>query len=390
MLNDAALANVLAKTVLMTADAVSGVFTYATTLAGELARTGTMTHLALMGPPPKPEQLAAARAIPGLVVHESTHALEWMDEPWADVARAADWLRDLEKRVRPDIVHLSGSAHGAAGFAAPVMLVAHSCLLSWWEAVEGTSVPERYATYREAVRRGLRAADAVIVATQAMRAGLERHYGPLPRTAVVPNGLAVATAPRRERDRFVLAAGRAWDRGKNLEILARVAGKLPWPVKIAGATSSPGDIADRTEGRAFARDNVELLGWLPPAELGALMDRAAIFAAPAKYEPFGLAVLEAALRGAALVLGDVPSARELWGDAAVFVRPDDESGWIEAVSALATDEARRHELAAAARLRAQLFTPARNAQAMRGLYDAILRGRRIPTPILQGRETRTA
>ncbi|MBX3260221.1 MAG: glycosyltransferase family 4 protein [Labilithrix sp.] len=374
----------------MTADAVSGVLTYAVTLASELARTGTKTHLALMGPEPRPEQLAAARAIPGLVIHESTHALEWMHEPWADLARAVDWLRDLEKRVRPDIVHLNGAAHGAAGFTAPVLVVAHSCLLSWWEAVEGTSVPERYATYREAVKRGLRAADAVIVASGTMRASLARHYGPLPRTAVVPNGLAVAAAPGRERERLVLAAGRAWDRGKNLEILARAAGKLPWPVKIAGASAAPGVAADRTESRAFARDNVELLGWLPQGELWAWMDRAAIFAAPAKYEPFGLAVLEAALRGAALVLGDIASSRELWSDAAVFVRPDDEAGLIDAVSRLAADDARRAELAAAANLRAQLFTPARNARAMRELYDAILRGRRIPTSILQGRESRTA
>ncbi len=31
---------------------------------------------------------------------------------------------------------------------------------------------------------------------------------------------------------------------------------------------------------------------------------------PARYEPFGLSVLEAALSGCALVLGDIPSLRE--------------------------------------------------------------------------------
>ncbi|MBX3209722.1 MAG: glycosyltransferase family 4 protein [Labilithrix sp.] len=374
----------------MTADAVGGVLTYALTLASELARTGATTHLALMGPQPRPEQLAAARAVPGLVLHESTHALEWMHEPWTDLARAADWLRDIEKRVRPDIVHLNGYCHGAAGFTAPVLLVAHSCVLSWWEAVEGTSVPERFTTYREAVKRGLRAADAVIAATETMRASLERHYGPLPRTAVVPNGLAFDGPARRDKEHVILAAGRAWDRGKNVATLARIAAELPWPVKIAGASAPTGASADQVESHEVEGDNVELLGWLPQAELGALMERAAIFVAPAKYEPFGLSALEAALRGAALVLGDIPSLREVWGDAAVFVRPDDEPGLIEAVTALASDSARRAELAAAANLRARLYTPARNARAMRDLYDAILRARRIPTPLIHGRESRTA
>ena len=37
------------------------------------------------------------------------------------------------------------------------------------------------------------------------------------------------------------------------------------------------------------------------------MSRAAIFFSPALYEPFGLGVLEAAARGCALVLADIPS-----------------------------------------------------------------------------------
>ena len=39
----------------------------------------------------------------------------------------------------------------------------------------------------------------------------------------------------------------------------------------------------------------------------------------ARYEPFGLAVLEAAQAGMRLVLSDIPSFRELWDGAATFV-----------------------------------------------------------------------
>jgi glycosyltransferase involved in cell wall biosynthesis len=386
MLNEAQAVPVLARTVLMTADAVGGVLTYAISLATELAKTGTKTHLALMGPKLRPEQEAAVRAVPNIALHESTLALEWMDEPWPDVARATDWLRDLEKQVRPDIIHLNGYCHGAAGFTAPVLIVAHSCLLSRWEAVSSEGpIPERYATYKEAVKRGLHAADAVIAVSESMRTSLERHYGPLSRIAVVPSGLGI-TPGQRSKENFILASGRIWDRAKNVESLARIAQHLPWPVKVAGGPAPQGFAAEPLGAHA----GVESLGWLPPAELGALMDRAAIFARPARYEPFGLSALEAALHGCALVLGDVPSVREVWGNSATYVRPDDEAGLREVLAKLAEDDARRHELAEAANLRARLFTPTRTARAMRDLYETIIHARRVPIPILQGRETRSA
>ena len=58
--------------------------------------------------------------------------------------------------------------------------------------------------------------------------------------------------------------------------------------------------------------NARPLGVLAPAELRRKLERAAIFAAPALYEPFGLGILEAAAAGCALVLGDIRfTAREL-------------------------------------------------------------------------------
>ncbi|MEB3829625.1 glycosyltransferase [Phormidium sp. CCY1219] len=66
---------------------------------------------------------------------------------------------------------------------------------------------------------------------------------------------------------------------------------------------------------------------MSPEELSHWYARAAIYAFPARYEPFGLSVLEAALSGCALVLGDIPRLREMWGDAAVFANPDVARRW---------------------------------------------------------------
>jgi glycogen synthase len=65
-----------------------------------------------------------------------------------------------------------------------------------------------------------------------------------------------------------------------------------------------------------------LPGWRCGADWYA---RASIYALPARYEPFGLSALEAALSGCALILGDIPSLREVWLEAAPYVSPDDES-----------------------------------------------------------------
>jgi glycogen synthase len=74
--------------VLMTTDAVGGVWTYALDLARGLAAADATVVLAVMGPPPRAEQLAQAAKVPGLVVEHRPYRLEWMKDPWDDVAAA--------------------------------------------------------------------------------------------------------------------------------------------------------------------------------------------------------------------------------------------------------------------------------------------------------------
>jgi glycosyltransferase involved in cell wall biosynthesis len=342
----------------MTADTLGGVFTYAVTLAAALSRRGVSVHLATMGAPPRPEQRTSAAAVPGLVLYESSYRLEWMDDPWSDVVAAGEWLRRLEREVRPDVVHVNGYSHAAAGFEAPVVVVGHSCVLSWWEAVFGEPAPERYDRYRAAVRAGLSTADAIVAPSASMMKALERHYD-LARGMVVPNG-APAHERRRLKEPFVFSCGRLWDQAKNVAAVARVAPRLPWPVKVAG------------EGGDDLR-GIEHLGWLSARALSDVMDRASIAALPARYEPFGLSALEAAHRGCALVLGDIASQREVWGDAALFVAPDDDEALASAIGQLAEDAELRVRLSSRASLRARAYLPDRMAEGTLAAY-AIARG----------------
>lgn len=355
--------------VLMTADTVGGVWTYAVTLGGWLARHGVCVTVATMGSLPTAEQqMAATKANVSLEV--SRYKLEWMDDPWTDVEGAGPWLLSLEKRLRPDIVHLNGYAHAAIAWNAPKLVVAHSCVLSWWRAVFGEDAPAKYARYRREVEAGLSAADVVVAPTRAMRDELTTHYASPARARVIANGAALPHGAPEAKRPIILCAGRLWDHAKNARVLSTIAHRLPWPIYMAGdeAPPSPGARSGVDAG------GVSLLGRLDPERLAAWMRRASIFAAPSVYEPFGLSALEAALAGCALVLGDIPSLREVWSDAAVFVPARDP----DAITAALTDLVQRPEhladMASRARRRASQYTVDRMGRSYLSLYRDLRSG----------------
>jgi glycosyltransferase involved in cell wall biosynthesis len=357
--------------VLMTADAVGGVWTFALDLARALADVDVRVSLAVMGPRPSPEQRAEAAAAVW-TLREADVKLEWMEDPWADVEEAGRWLLGLEEELAPDIVHLNGYCHGALPWRTPVVVTGHSCVLSWWAAVHGQDAPAAWDRYATEVRRGLAAAGAVTAPSTEMLEALQRYYGPLENARVVPNGRSVTRDSAVPKEPFVFSAGRVWDRAKNVRLVCASAPRIAWPVYVAGDTAGPGGEATRCDG-------VHFLGRLSSGELLSWMSRAAIYVLPARYEPFGLSVLEAALCGCALVLGDRPSLRELWADAALYVAPDDPRGLEASVGLLIERPQLRDAMAQRAIARARELTPARMAE---GYHNTYLELARAIRPVL--------
>lgn len=350
--------------VLMTADCVGGVWTYALDLARGLAARNVRVTLATMGVMPNDAQRAEAEVFPGLRLVSGPFKLEWEPEPWVDVDRAGEWLLGLERELRPDVVHLNGYAHGNLPFIAPCLVVGHSCVLSWWQAVKGGPAPPEWDTYRKQVRAGLHGATAIVAPSQAMANALETLYGPFAfgGPLVIPNGRTMQSPAFRSRKPFVLSAGRFWDEAKNLQALLAVAPDLPLPVLVAGDCGN----------NVPAAPNMTALGCVPPARLAELMSEATIYALPARYEPFGLSVLEAAASGCALVLGDIPSLRENWNEAALFVPPNDTAALTTAIDRLAQNDDLHHDLARRALRRAQHFSLAAMVERYHDLYNTLL------------------
>ena len=294
--------------VLMTADTVGGVLTHALDLATELAQAGDEVVLVTFGRRADAEQRRRIVAAGVAGWHESELALEWMDDPWQRLqAAAGELLLEIEAEERPDVVHLNAYGHAALALARagrrgrPLLRV-----------LVVASGPRRRAApawrrYRPLGARGpgRRRRRRRPVAVDARRRGAP--YGPL---AGAGESSSTTAAPRRRRPAdvakqpFALAAGRMWDAGKNLAP-ARRRHRSVWRRAACGSPAR----AARRRGRQPG-----VLGPLTRRSAGRLIaGHAAVFAAPARYEPFGLAILEAARDRCALVLGDIPSLRELWG-----------------------------------------------------------------------------
>ncbi len=349
----------------MTADTIGGVWTYALELTRELGKSGVEVSLATMGSPLDARQRSQAESLGNLMLHESGFKLEWMQDPWEDIEEAGRWLMDLERMEAPDIIHLNGYVHASLPWKAPVLVVGHSCVYSWHEAVMGAVPSESWERYRREVTRGLRSAGLVATPTGAMLDMLMHHYGEFQAAPPVYNGRIADEFQPREKEPIIMAAGRVWDEAKNLRALERLTGNGMWPVVIAGECAHP-------DGGEVCLEGVRCLGKLSSRKLADWLGKASIFTLPARYEPFGYCALEAGLAGCALILGDIPSFREIWGKAALYVPPDNPDQLEATVRRLIEHDSLRILLGKRARAKALEFSPERMGNDYLRLYEMLI------------------
>lgn len=353
----------------MTTDAVGGVWTYSTTLASALADAGLEICLVIMGPAPQDKRASFRDA--RIQVIESGLALEWQDPQGDDVTNAKAFFAELEETLLPDVVHLNSFREATFDWMAPVLVVAHSCVNSWALACndkEWLSEP-RWQHYTHAVATALSRAQGWVSPSAAFHDAVRDLYRPSSPGTVIWNGITPPAIEAKAKRRVILAAGRMWDAAKNISLLARAASDLDWPVFVAGPT---------LDAPWIDLGALTLIGELPHGDLRLRMQHAAMFVSPALYEPFGLSVLEAAAAGCALVLSDIPTFRELWDGAALFVDPADAEALHRALARLCADDQERARLQSAARKRSQRYTLAHTVEAYRSLYQSLAASHAAP------------
>ena len=189
-------------------------------------------------------------------------------------------------------------------------------------------VAPRLPSWRRAL---LAAADAVLPNSEAEARQLVRLFGLDPKAIlVVPNGVrpefAFASASsfraRYGSEDFVLYVGRVEPR-KNVLGLIEGLRKTGLPLVVIGEPP-PGHEAYAQQCRSSGRGLVRWLGRLEHDDglLGSAYAAARVLALPSWFETPGLAALEAALAGCAVVVTPFGCTREYFGDRVEYARPD--------------------------------------------------------------------
>lgn len=351
--------------IVMTTDTVGGVWNYSLELCRALLPHHVEVHLVSLGKDPSASQIREVKRLENTTLYPYPYKLEWMEDSSEDVKKTAWEVEQFCRMIRPDIVHLNNYVDVGKIPGTAKLTVFHSCVQTWWMAVKGHRVPERWDPYLQLVQNSLNTSDFAVFPTEAIRRAACRAHRIRTRSTVIHNGRYTPGAGRTPKSKFILCTGRIWDEGKNLEILGAVAGRLPWPVYVAGQNTPP----DGSESVSF--ENIRFLGKLNARELDYWLEGASIYVNPALYEPFGLAVLEAARAGCALVLSDLKTLKEVWQEDACYFHPRKEDELTEILLGLIHEDGLRKKYQKKAQQRSRRFNITDLGEAYFRLYQKL-------------------
>lgn len=237
--------------------------------------------------------------------------------------------------------------------------------------------------------RFLARADAVICVSENTRRDALRFYRLNPdKVHVIPEGVephfrpdlpierrAAVRAKYRLPERFILYVGTIEPR-KNLATLldAYAALRAQSPEIGLVVAGGKGWLYESFFERLHLlglENVVTLTGYVPEADLPALINCAEVFAYPSVFEGFGLPPLEAMACGVPVICSNASSLPEVVGEGGVLLPPTETSAWKEALERLLADATLRADLRARGLIRARKFTWANAARQTLSVYQMV-------------------
>ncbi len=243
-------------------------------------------------------------------------------------------------------------------FAAPIRLLWRLYHLAWW--------PQRVLLNR---------ADAVVTVSDTTAALIAEHRLTRRPVTVVPNAPDAGPDPAPDRPRAAhtgeLVYMGSFMPYKNVATLASAMPSLPGH-ELHLMSRVPVDERARLTALAPGGRLVFHDGATDEAYREVLR-RATALVTASHDEGFGLPLVEAMGLGTPVVVSDIPVFREVGGDAATYVDPDDVAGFVRAVREL-DDPVRWQERSAAARAQAGRYSWAASARVLLALLERVQRG----------------
>jgi glycosyltransferase involved in cell wall biosynthesis len=303
--------------ILMTTDTLGGVWTFTQELAKGLLRRSCAVCLVSLGRRPSAAQQDWCDQMQSLWPEDFRFEvldipLEWMENNEQAYEGAARILTDLADKFIADLVHSNQFCFGALPLEIPKVITAHSDVFSWADCCRNGPLEESdwLQQYRSLVSEGLTKADTIVTPTHWMAQALARNFALLQEPVTIPNGRSTLNKSTGPRKLQAVTAGRLWDEAKNILMLRDVQSLIP--IFVAGEQHLGSSPKISTVGSAM------LIGTLTEHELLNLFCESAIYICTSRYEPFGLAPLEAALCGCAVLAHDISSLREVWQNDALY------------------------------------------------------------------------
>lgn len=365
----------------------AGVSTYSRrllTALGELVQQGVTEH----------RFTALVHAVdldaPGIAVRRGPALL---DSPLARIVWEQTALPLALARLCGDVVHGLVNVLPLATRVPGVVTVHDLSFIRYPELFPRVKRLYLTALCRASVQRARR----VLAVSEQTAADLTRFFAVDPeRIVIAPNGVAAEFVPGSAAgaaafraaqglpERYWLYVGTLEPR-KNLPMLLEAFAR--WrqtaePVHhavqlvIAGGKGWAFDAIFDQVARLGLASVVRFPGFIPQAELPDWYRGAELFVYPSSFEGFGLPVAEAMACETPVLCSDAPGVREVAGDAAWRLPPDDVAAWTAALGELAAQPSRRAALAVAGRAQAARFTWRASAEATLRAYDQVLSGGR--------------
>jgi len=296
--------------VLLTTDTIGGVWTFTDELSHQLLQRGHAVALVSFGRKASSWQRESMNRLEKeyaarFSFTSSLAPLEWMEQNHRAYDDGASVLLDTARDFRADLLHCNQYCFGALPIDLPKLITAHSDVLSWATACrpQGLEYSDWLVQYCELVQRGLDSADVVVAPTRWMINALRDGFDFSCEAKTIYNGRTLSTndGPLKRLLRAV-SAGRLWDEAKGLKTLLEI--DSPMPIVVAGEETF-------VDGEQRNLHKIKALGSLSEPEVLKVFCTSSIYIATSIYEPFGLAPLEAAGCGCAIVARELPSLREV-------------------------------------------------------------------------------